>query len=514
MILNLLFYLEFQKIFKIFLIFLVSSLPFIIIIFFFLKTNIFYNSTDIFLKNNIKTIIFFFIILLSIYIFFCIIILNFFFYNSFFLKINNLNISSKNYFIIIDISNNIKYNYYIISLNKFNIIFFLLFSILYPIIFSILSYDFNNINLNIYIYIYSIFILSYLLLLIENIILFYFIYELILILVFYSMYLTANSRGGVEAALFFAGWAVLGSILVGLGIIILVVFTNTYNFTDLQLNKLTFNEIYYIYLLFFLGFGVKLSVWPFWYWLPKAHVEVSTGMSIFLSCILIKLSLYCLLRVQHLLLSEISFNICIFFTFLCSIDIVFRFINLKDLKAIVAYGSVLHTNLLLTLIHLDSFKILKSSVFYIWGHSLATTSLFLIINSLEARYSSRNILYISGVWYTTPNLGYLLFFSLVSFLDLPISIFFWGELWLWIISLDQLFILSIQILFLVNVIFISIFFKIWWGILFGTPDISIKKINIININYELNLIIIWIIFLQILLGVQPTLLSYLCGLYL
>jgi hypothetical protein len=40
---------------------------------------------------------------------------------------------------------------------------------------------------------------------IENIVLFYFIYELLLILVFLVMYLSANSRGGVEAALFFAG---------------------------------------------------------------------------------------------------------------------------------------------------------------------------------------------------------------------------------------------------------------------------------------------------------------------
>jgi NADH:ubiquinone oxidoreductase subunit 4 (subunit M) len=237
-------------------------------------------------------------------------------------------------------------------------------------------------------------------------------------------------------------------------------------------------------------------------------------MSIFLSCILIKLSLFCLLRVQHVLLSEISFNICIFFSFICSIDIVFRFINLRDLKAIVAYGSVLHTNLLIALIHLDSFKVLKSSVFYIWGHSLSTTSLFIIINVLESRYSSRNILYISGVWYSSPVLGYLIFFNLLSFLDLPISLFFWGELWLWVISIEQLFLLSIQVLFLVNVVFTSIFFKVWWCILFGTPDISIKKINSNDLNYEVNLILIWLAFIQFILGVQPGILSYISGLYL
>jgi NADH:ubiquinone oxidoreductase subunit 4 (subunit M) len=237
-------------------------------------------------------------------------------------------------------------------------------------------------------------------------------------------------------------------------------------------------------------------------------------MSIFLSCILIKLSLFCLLKIQHVLLSEISFNICIFFTFVCSIDIVFRFINLRDLKAIVAYGSVLHTNLLLALIHLDSFKILKSSVFYIWGHSLSTTSLFIIINVLESRYSSRNILFVSGVWYTSPILGYLTFFSLLSFLDLPISLFFWGELWLWIIALEQLFFITIQVLFLVNVVFVSIFFKFWWCILFGTPDVSIKKINSTELNYEINFVLFLLVFIQLLLGIQPSILNYLCGIYI
>lgn len=511
MILNLFFYLEFQKLLKLLLCFIIIQWVFLLLYSYFYK-NLIFNSNDFMLKNNIKSFILFNIIFISLMGLIVIINLNFFFYNSFYLKFNFQNFIPKFYLLLINYSNN--YNLFTFSFNKFNLVFLLLFSLLFPIIFSIMSYDYNNINLKIYLYIYTIFILSYMILLIENIILFYFIYELILILVFYSMYLTANSRGGIEASLFFAGWAVLGSILVGLGIIFLIISTNYYYFIDIRLNKLTSNETYYIYLLFFLGFGVKLSVWPFWYWLPKAHVEVSTGMSIFLSCILIKLSFFCLLRLQHVLLSEISFNICIFFSFLCSIDIVFRFINLKDLKAIVAYGSVLHTNLLLALIHFDSFKIIKTSIFYIWGHSLATTSLFIIINNIESRYSSRNILYISGLWYTTPNLGYLLFFCLISFLDLPISIFFWGELWLWVISFDQLFILTFQILFLVNIIFISIFFKVWWCVLFGSPDISIKKINILNLNYELNLILLWLVLIQIILGVQPSILSYLCGIYI
>lgn len=122
-----------------------------------------------------------------------------------------------------------------------------------------MGYDYNFINYKFYMFMLCIFFLSYLLLITNNIIIFYFIYELILILVFASMYTSSNSRGGIEAALYFLGWAVLGSILVSLGFILLIVLTNSFLFSTIELNKLTNTETYYIYLLFFFGFGTKLS---------------------------------------------------------------------------------------------------------------------------------------------------------------------------------------------------------------------------------------------------------------
>lgn len=507
---------EITMLIKYFYLLLIISFIVIFIFHCFYNYKYFYEKiNEKFIISDMKSFIYIFTCFNSISYYFTLICLLYCYYNySHLYYSSDLYIYTENYIIFFDLFNLNTKNLFLLSINKFNLTFLLLFSLLYPFIFIYMSVDYNNSNSNIYIYIYLIFILTYYILSIENIIFFYFIYELLLLLVFYSMYLTSNSRGAVEAALFFAGWAVLGSILVGLGFLILIVDTNSIYFIDLKKNKLTSNEVYYIYMLFFLGFGVKLSVWPFWYWLPKAHVEVSTGMSIFLSCILIKLSLFCLLKIQHCLLSEISFNICIFISFFCCIDIVFRYSNLRDLKAIIAYGSVLHTNLLLALIHLDSLKSLKNSIYYIWGHSLSTTTLFIIVNIIESRYSTRNIIYLSGLWYTSPNLTYLSIFSLLSFLDIPITLFFWGELWLWVIALNKLFFLTIQIMFLVNVIFITIFFKIWWNIFFGVADISIKKINYNDINYDTYIILYWLNFIQIILGFQPGILNYLSGFYI
>ena len=446
---------------------------------------------------------------MSILSFFCIFVVQMFWYNNIYV---NTNLSNSTVFFYTPIISFNLFNNALLyfSITKFNILFFALFSLLYPIIILLMGIDFNSNQIKLYVYMFFVFVISYMLLVAENIILFYFLYEIILILVFGIMYLSSNSRGGIEAALFYAGWAILGSILVGIGLILLVLLTNEVYFINIVKNKLTSNEIYYIYMLLFFGFGTKLSTWPFWYWLPRAHVEVSTGVSVFLSCILIKLSYFCLFRCQYVLSSEISLNICLIVTFLSVIDIVFRFFNLRDLKAIIAYSSVLHTNLLLSLIHLDNFKIVNSSIIYVWGHSLATASLFISVNLIEMRYGSRNIMQVSGLWYTSPSIAYLLFWSIISFIDLPVTIFFWGELWLWTILVNALPVLASQIIFLVNVLFISMFFKIWWGVLFGTPSVNVKKINS-NEFYEMYFIQIMLLVLQLLLAVQPSVLTSFAG---
>ncbi len=116
-----------------------------------------------------------------------------------------------------------------------------------------------------YTYMLFIFFFSFLLLLLDNVVIFYFIYEILLILIFRIIYLSSNARGGIEGSLFYAAWALVGSILVGLGFMGLVIFGSSTSFLTLKQHSLTNNEIYYLYLLFFFGFGTKLSVWPFWY---------------------------------------------------------------------------------------------------------------------------------------------------------------------------------------------------------------------------------------------------------
>lgn len=481
-----------------------------ILIFFQLKyTN---NNFNIVSNNFFKKITLLSTCFLSIIFIFLILQIKTYinYYNYKIIKNNNFYFNTENFIIAYFYLFNNKN--LIFSLNKNNLTFIILFSILFPIIFILFTLDFNTEKNHLFIYMLSIFFLSYILLIIENIFIFYILYEIIIILLLYIMYQSSSSRGSIEAMVYFLGWAILGSILIGIGFISIFIISNETQFFFIKFNKFTKNEIYWIYILFYLGFGMKLSLWPFWYWLPKAHVEVSTSISIFLSCILIKISLYCLLKVQSIFLINCNSIFFIILPIFGILDIVFRIANIKDLKAIVAYSSVLHTNLLIILIHLDSLNNIKYISYYIWGHSILTTMFFLIINILENNYNSRNILYISGINSNSSLLSLMIIITLVPIFEIPISIFFWGEIWTWIVLFDKIPITTCELLFLVSIVFNCIFIKHWWNIIFGSPTESMIPINNYENNYELILIFFFLTVIIIIFGIFPNYLSNLSNL--
>jgi NADH-quinone oxidoreductase subunit M len=299
---------------------------------------------------------------------------------------------------------------------------------------------------------------------------------------------------------------------VGFGFLWYIICTNSFNFLTMSECKLTHFEINSIYLLLFLGFGTKMSLWPFWYWLPKAHVEVSTGVSIFLSCIIIKLSYFCMLKFQYFLPGEIVVKTCIFLGILGVLDIIFHIINIRDLKSLIAHSSVLHTNLLIILTHTDTIhSSLNNILLYVWGHSLSTAGLFLCVYLIELRFGTRNIIHVSGVWYSIPVLGYLIVWNLLSFLEFPITLFFWGELWLWMNLIAYFPLIGIELLFFCSCFFLCIFFKIWWGVLFGVSNKSVLPVN--NPMWKWFIVwIVWILMLQLLIGLQPSYLTGILGL--
>jgi NADH-quinone oxidoreductase subunit M len=114
----------------------------------------------------------------------------------------------------------------------------------------------------------------------------------------------------------------------------------TSSFYALTTLFLTPFETNFLFACWFIGFGVKLPIWPFYGWLPKAHVEASTNFSIFLSGVLVKFAFFGLLKCLISIQLEPSFYYVYPFLFIGIVDAVFKLFYQIDLKKLVAYSTV------------------------------------------------------------------------------------------------------------------------------------------------------------------------------
>jgi len=112
-------------------------------------------------------------------------------------------------------------------------------------------------------------------------------YELFLLLSFFLVYTLSPNRRSIPVAIYFLTWTQFGSLLVLVAILGLLSEQNSLFL--LPSYKLTSN---FIKLCFFIGFGIKIPMWPFYYWLTKTHVEASSFFSIYLSGFLVKTAVY------------------------------------------------------------------------------------------------------------------------------------------------------------------------------------------------------------------------------
>lgn len=122
--------------------------------------------------------------------------------------------------------------------------------------------------------------------------------------------------------------------------IYLFVSTNSTLFSSIELYNFSKFEINLIFLLLLVGFGVKLPLWPFYDWLPKAHVEASTNFSIFLSGVLVKFAFFGFLKCITSLNSEITFIFIFPYLLIGVIDSVLKIFHQIDIKKVIAFATV------------------------------------------------------------------------------------------------------------------------------------------------------------------------------
>lgn len=215
------------------------------------------------------------------------------------------------------------------------------------------------------------------------------------------------------------------------------------------------------------GFGVKLPIWPFYGWLPKAHVEASTNFSIFLSGVLVKFAFFglfkCLLSIQM----EPTFIYVYPFLTIGIIDAVLKLFYQIDLKKLVAYSTVVEMHWLTICVVSGQSNLMLASFCMLISHALLSTNSFLLVDAMARRFKTRLLTEISGVNFICPKLFLVALLNLLIFLGFPGSIFFVSEFLFFSFFIDLFPVMSVFLLLFLYLLGPTFFFRSWMNVLFG-----------------------------------------------
>jgi NADH-quinone oxidoreductase subunit M len=273
--------------------------------------------------------------------------------------------------------------------------------------------------------------------------LFYVFWEAMLV----PMYFLIGIWGGprkLYAAIKFFLYTLLGSVLMLLGILALYFYypkaggapAGTFDLTELirvlgSLNDPHWIEMQkWIFLAFFVGFAVKVPMFPFHTWLPDAHVEAPTAGSVILAGVLLKMGTYGFVRFSLPLLPQATRYYLPYLLALSVIAIIYGALVAMaqtDWKKLVAYSSVSHLGFCTLGLFALNWRGVSGSVLQMINHGLSTGALFLIVGLIYERRHTRDLAEFGGLSKVMPIFATLFLIVTMSSIGLPALNGFIGE---------------------------------------------------------------------------------------
>ncbi len=236
-------------------------------------------------------------------------------------------------------------------------------------------------------------------------VLFYIFWEVMLV----PMYFLIGVWGGprkLYAAIKFFLYTFLGSVLMLLGILTLYFYnqsvTGTYTFNILELMKIGLpgHIQYWVFLAFFVGFAIKVPMFPFHTWLPDAHVEAPTAGSVILAGVLLKMGTYGFVRFALPFFPEATVQLLPWMLALSVIGIIYGALVAMmqpDMKKLIAYSSVSHLGFCMLGVFVLNEPGINGAVMQMLNHGISTGALFLIVGLIYERRHTRMIKDLSGL---------------------------------------------------------------------------------------------------------------------
>ena len=274
--------------------------------------------------------------------------------------------------------------------------------------------------------------------------LFYVFWEVMLV----PMYFLIGIWGGprkLYAAIKFFLYTLVGSVLMLLGILALYFYNSTgllgwkglgnpASFSIEQFHRIgagmPADLQFWIFLAFFVGFAIKVPMFPFHTWLPDAHVEAPTAGSVILAGVLLKMGTYGFVRFSLPILPGATRQLLPWMAALAIIGILYGALVAmaqKDMKKLVAYSSVSHLGFVMLGLFALNGPGLNGGILQMINHGLSTGALFLLVGIVYERRHTRLIAEYGGISAVMPLYATIFLIITMSSIGLPTLNGFVGE---------------------------------------------------------------------------------------
>ena len=339
--------------------------------------------------------------------------------------------------------------------------------------------------------------------------LFYVFWEVMLV----PMYFLIGVWGGARklyAAIKFFLYTLVGSVLMLLGILALYfahhAATGEYTFDLLRLMETSYASglQFWVFLAFFIGFAIKVPMFPFHTWLPDAHVEAPTAGSVILAGVLLKMGTYGFVRFSIPLLPEASRDAVWWVATLAIIGIIYGALVAlvqKDWKSLVAYSSVSHLGFVMLGIFALNTLGLEGGILQMINHGLSTGGLFLLVGIMYEQRHTREIAAYGGIAKVVPVYAAMFLVIALASMGLPMLNGFIGEF----LILQGIFQVNwIYAAFAVSGIVLGAAYLLWLyqRLMFGKLDREENR-ALVDVTRRENATLIPIVALCIFIGVYP-----------
>jgi NADH-quinone oxidoreductase subunit M len=266
-------------------------------------------------------------------------------------------------------------------------------------------------------------------------IVFYIFWELSLIPMLYII----GAWGGplrIYASIKFFLYTFTGSLVMLVGMLFMAYFyyqaTGVWSFGLLDWYRLILPESFQLWLFaaFFIGFAIKVPMFPFHTWLPYAHGQAPTIGSVILAAILLKMGTYAFIRFSLPLFPDASAFFMIPIAILAIIMIIYTAMVAyaqEDIKQVIAYSSISHMGVIILGTFALNVEGISGSIFLMLGHGVVAGALFLLVGVIYDRRHTKMMSEFGGLAHVMPRYATIFGIMMMASVGMPLTINFVGE---------------------------------------------------------------------------------------